>query len=85
MAAAIRLRRIGKNVKNRLCYRIVVIDKYRARDGRVIEEIGTYIPSLKSDNFKINKEKYLKWMKNGAVISNTVRTLTKKISASGGK
>lgn len=78
MAVAIRLRRIGKNVKNRMFYRVVVIDKYRARDGKIIDEIGTYVPAQKENNFKINKDKYNHWLKNGAVASDTVRTLVKK-------
>lgn len=79
MAVAIRLRRIGKNVKDRLFYRVAVIDGHKARDGKVLEDIGTYVPSQKTGNFKINKEKFDAWVKKGAVVSDTIRTLVKKL------
>lgn len=79
MAVTIRLRRIGKNVKNRMFYRVTVIDEHKARDARAIEEIGTYAPQQKANNFKIDKQRFEHWLKNGAIVSDTVRTLVKKL------
>ena len=72
----IRLRRMG--AKKAPYYRIVVADSRSPRDGRCIEEIGTYNPLLESDNITINAEKAQTWIKNGAQPTDTVRGLLKK-------
>ena len=72
----IRLRRMG--AKKAPFYRIVVADARAPRDGRCIEEIGTYNPLLESDNITINAEKAQTWIKNGAQPTDTVRGLLKK-------
>ncbi len=72
----IRLRRMG--AKKAPFYRIVVADSRSPRDGRCIEEIGTYNPLLESDNITINAEKAQTWIKNGAQPTDTVRGLLKK-------
>ena len=71
----IRLRRMG--AKKAPFYRIVVADSRSPRDGRCIEEIGTYNPLLESDNITIDAEKAQTWIKNGAQPTDTVRGLLK--------
>lgn len=72
----IRLRRMG--AKKAPFYRIVVADSRSPRDGRFIEEIGTYNPMLEPSEFKIDADKVREWMKNGAQPTETVKTLLKK-------
>ena len=76
MAVRIRLRRIGKNPKGRIHFRISVYDERRARDGRSIEELGYYTPV--SGDSKINRERLEYWLKQGAQMSETVKSLVKK-------
>ena len=72
----IRLRRMG--AKKAPFYRIVVADSRSPRDGRCIEEIGTYNPLLETENITIDAEKAQTWIKNGAQPTDTVRGLLKK-------
>ena len=72
----IRLRRMG--AKKAPFYRIVVADARSPRDGRCIEEIGTYNPLLETDNITVDAEKAQNWIKNGAQPTDTVRALLKK-------
>ena len=72
----IRLRRMG--AKKAPFYRIVVADSRSPRDGRCIEEIGTYNPLLESENITVDAEKAQNWIKNGAQPTDTVRGLLKK-------
>ena len=72
----IRLRRMG--AKKAPFYRIVVADSRSPRDGRCIEEIGTYNPLVESNNITIDDEKAQTWIKNGAQPTDTVRGLLKK-------
>ncbi|MDP8253195.1 MAG: 30S ribosomal protein S16 [Candidatus Kaelpia aquatica] len=76
MAVKIRLRRIGK--KKVPHYRIVVADSRAARDGKFIEQIGCYDPKKEADQAKIDKEKAMDWIKKGAQVSETVKSLMKK-------
>ena len=76
MAVKIRLRRMGQ--KKAPFYRIVVADARSPRDGRFIEEIGTYNPLMNPSEFKVDAEKVQKWIKNGAQPTDTVRALLKK-------
>ena len=71
----IRLRRMG--AKKAPYYRIVVADSRSPRDGRCIEEIGTYNPLLESENITVDAEKAQTWIKNGAQPTDTVRGLLK--------
>lgn len=59
-------------------YRIVVADSRSPRDGRFIETIGTYNPLTEPAQIEINEELALKWLKNGAKPSDTVRNLFSK-------
>ena len=72
----IRLRRMG--AKKAPYYRIVVADSHFPRDGRCIEEIGTYDPLAETAVININSERALTWIKNGAQPTDTVKNLLKK-------
>ncbi len=75
MAVKIRLRRMGK--KKAPFYRIVVADSRSPRDGRFIEEIGTYDPNQDPSEFHVNEELARKWLANGAQPTDTVARLFK--------
>ena len=75
MAVKIRLRRMG--AKKAPFYRVVVADSRYPRDGRFIEEIGTYNPMTEPAEIKIDADKAKTWIKNGAQPTDTVRTLLK--------
>ena len=72
----IRLRRMG--AKKNPFYRVVVADSKSPRDGRFIEEIGTYDPVTQPSEIKIDLERAEYWIKNGAQPTDTVRALLKK-------
>ena len=74
--AKIRLRRIG--AKKAPFYRVVVAESKYARDGRFIEEIGTYNPLVDPAEIKIDIERANYWIKNGAQPTDTVKALIKK-------
>ena len=76
MSVKIRLRRMG--AKKAPFYRVVVADSRFPRDGRFIEEIGTYNPLTDPAEIKIDAEKAKKWMANGAQPTDTVKVLLKK-------
>lgn len=75
MAVKIRLRRMGK--KKAPYYRVVVADSRSPRDGRFIEEIGTYDPTKDPSVFNINEEAAKKWLSSGAQPTETVGKLFK--------
>ena len=75
MAVKIRLRRMGQ--KKAPFYRIIVADSRSPRDGRFIEEIGTYNPNTDPSEFKINEELAKKWLANGAQLTDVVAKLFK--------
>ena len=75
----IRLRRMGS--KKNPFYRIVVADSRYPRNGRFIEEIGTYDPNKEPSEVKIDAEKAKQWIANGAQPTETVKALLKKASA----
>ncbi len=72
----IRLRRMG--AKKNPYYRIVVADSHFPRDGRFIEEIGTYNPLAEPSEVKVDAERAQTWIKNGAQPTDTVKNLLKK-------
>ena len=72
----IRLRRMG--AKKAPFYRVVVADSRFARDGRFIEEIGIYDPTMEPSVGKIDAEKAKQWLDNGAQPTDTVREILKK-------
>ena len=75
MAVKIRLTRLGK--KKAPFYRIVVADSRNKRDGRIIEEIGTYDPNTDPSTFKVDEEAAKKWLANGAQPTETVAKILK--------
>lgn len=76
MAVRLRLQRFGSN--KRPFYRVVASDSKKARDGRFLEILGTYDPLL--GKVLVDAEKVQKWMDNGALPTETVRSLFKKYS-----
>jgi len=77
MAVHVRLRRIGKNPKARPHFRVTVFDGRRGRDSKIIEELGFYNPV--SGAIKIKTERINFWVNNGAQLSQTVKSLVKKM------
>lgn len=75
MAVRIRLKRMGKT--HAPFYRVVVVDQRKKRDGRVIEEIGTYDPTRQPSHIKIKGDRAQYWLSVGAQPSNTVFKLLK--------
>jgi small subunit ribosomal protein S16 len=73
MAVKIRLKRMG--AKKKPFYRIVVADSRSPRDGRFIEEIGYYNPLTDPKTVKIDDEKAIKWLNNGAKPTDIVDKL----------
>lgn len=75
MAVKIRLRRMGQ--KKAPFYRIVVADSRTKRDGKCIEEIGTYDPNVEPSAIKVNEEAAKKWLAAGAQPTETVGKILK--------
>ncbi|MCL1835241.1 MAG: 30S ribosomal protein S16 [Oscillospiraceae bacterium] len=75
----IRLRRMG--AKKNPYYRIVVADSLSPRDGKCIEEIGSYDPLTTPSEIKVDVERAQYWLSNGAQPTDTVRALLKKAGA----
>jgi small subunit ribosomal protein S16 len=76
MATRIRLRRVGR--KKQPEYRIVVAERTKARDGRVVETLGHYNPRTKPETITVDADKARAWLGKGATPSETVRSLFKK-------
>jgi small subunit ribosomal protein S16 len=76
MAVKIRLKRIG--AKNDPAYRLVVADGRSPRDGRFIEELGTYLPARSGQEFNVNLERANYWLAQGAQPSDTAASLLKR-------
>jgi small subunit ribosomal protein S16 len=76
MAVRIRLKRVG--AKNCPVYRIVVADSRSPRDGRFIEELGTYDPQRKGTNFNLNYDRTQYWLSQGAQPTETTRSLIRR-------
>ncbi len=83
MAVRIRMKQFGR--KHRPFYRICVQDKRRPRDGRVLEELGTYDPLVPETDARalINGERVQYWLSVGALPSDNVKVLIKKYGAKG--
>ena len=80
MAVKIRLRRLG--AKKHPFYRVVVADSRYPRDGRFIEEVGTYNPMTDPSEIKINVDKVNEWIKKGAQPTDSVKSLLKRVKPS---
>jgi small subunit ribosomal protein S16 len=77
MSVKIRMKRVG--TKNTPAFRIVVADSRSPRDGKFIEEIGTYNPLKKGDNFSLKLDRAQYWLSKGAQPSDTVASFIKKL------
>ena len=76
----IRLSRHGR--KKDPHYRVVVVEKHKAREGRFVEIVGYYNPALKPVRLKLDLDRIEHWVKQGAQPSNTVRVLINKVRQS---
>lgn len=72
----IRLKRVG--AKKAPFYHIVVADSRSPRDGKIIEQLGTYNPMTEPSTIVVDKEKVAQWIKNGAKPTDTVKALIEK-------
>lgn len=72
----IRLSRIGK--KKKPFYRVVVIERTRPRDGRIVDAVGTYDPLKKPAEIKLDSERVKHWLGRGAQPSDTVRSFIRR-------
>ena len=77
MSVKIRMKRVG--TKNTPVYRIVVADSRSPRDGKFIEEIGTYQPLKPGENYTLQLERAQYWISQGAQPSDTVASFIKKL------
>lgn len=76
MAVKIRLKRVGRH--KHAMYRIVAADSRSPRDGRFLENVGTYDPNYSPARVDINEELALKWLNHGAQPTDTVKNLFSK-------
>lgn len=76
MAVAVRLTRTG--AKNAVSFRVVAADGRSPRDGRFLEILGWYDPKMKGKNYELKMDRIDHWKKNGAQLSDTVRSLVVK-------
>lgn len=83
MAVALRLSRQG--TKDRPYYKIVAVDSRKRRDGRYIEQVGTYDPLKEGVNYVIDLEKAEKWVAVGAQVSETVNSFIRKARTAAAK
>ena len=78
MEVRIRLQKAGKGANRSTNYRIVAMSKALTRDGRHFEILGHYDPAKKPAMLSINKERLNEWLKKGAQMSDTVKSLVSK-------
>jgi len=76
MSVKIRMKRVG--AKNTPAFRIVVADSRSPRDGKCIEELGTYLPLKKGDNYTLKLDRADYWLSKGAQPSDTVASFIRK-------
>ena len=76
MAVKLRLKRMGSKAKP--FYRIVAADSRSPRDGKFLEVVGTYDPIKGADKVTVSEEVALKWLNNGAIPTDTVRSILSK-------
>ena len=74
----IRLKRVG--AKKAPFYHIVVADSRSPRDGKIIEQIGTYNPMVDPSKITVDEEKLAKWIQNGARPTDSVKSLIERVS-----
>lgn len=76
MSVRIRLQRVG--TKKRPFYRVVAVDSRKRRDGDVIEYLGKYHPISNENQFEINEERVIDWLRKGAIPTETMERLLKR-------
>ena len=76
MAVRLRLKRTGR--RNQPAYKVVAADSRSPRDGRFIEIVGTYNPRVNPAEIKLNEEKAFKWLRRGALPTDTVKSILRK-------
>ena len=76
MSVKIRLTRTGRKLDP--SYRVVVTDSRSPRDGRFIEQVGFFDPNMEKDGVRLNEERILYWLSQGAKPSDTIRSLLSK-------
>ena len=76
MAVKIRLKRMA--AKKAPFYRIVVADSRSPRDGKIIEQVGTYNPLTEPAEVKVDSDLTIKWLQNGAIPTDTVKNILSK-------
>ena len=76
MSVKIRLKRMG--AKKAPFYRIVVADSRSPRDGKIIEQVGTYNPLTEPAEVKVDSDLTIKWLQNGAIPTDTVKNILSK-------
>jgi len=79
MEVRLRLQKAGSTSKGKYNYRIVAMNRTSARDSKYLDIIGHYDSAKKPAVISVNKEKLEKWLKKGATLSDTVKSLIKKI------
>ncbi len=79
MEVRIRLQKAGKSASKRYNYRIVAMSRTQSRQSRALDILGYYDPAKKPAAISIDSQKLEKWIKNGARMSDTVRTLVKNL------
>ena len=82
MQVMIRMQKFGDSSQKTYNFRVVAIPKGSPRDGRVLEILGHYDPAKKPAQYKLDTTKVDKWLKNGAQMSDTVRSLYNKTKKS---
>lgn len=79
MEVRIRLQKAGKSAKKRYNYRIVAMSRTQSRQSRTLEILGYYDTVKEPAVMEIQQDKLEKWLKNGAQMSDTVKSIVKKI------
>lgn len=79
MPVRIRLSRVG--TRNKPQYRVVAAHREKPRDGRFLENLGTFNPKNKEKKINLNRERYDYWLKLGAIPSRVIRETVKKEGA----
>lgn len=78
MEVRLRLQKVGKAAKKRYNYRIVAISRANSRQAKNLDIVGHYDPAKEPAQLFVNQEKLEKWLKRGARMSDTVRSLVNK-------
>ncbi len=75
---AVRIRLTRKGSKKKPYYRVVAADSEAPRDGRFLDILGSYNPMKEPAEISLDRDKVNKWLENGALASDSVKTILKK-------